>query len=148
MLPSLPRVAPVLLPPSPSTHLAFPLAASPLPTRLLWWPPSASGICSSLARCILPLRGVGVGMGSDRIGTRRRLRGTRSGRRAWMRSLPRPRPLFLEADAALSGRNPSVSRGVTWTPTSFMFGRWRATGGIDSPRGLRLLEEMQQLKDA
>ncbi|KAM3293143.1 hypothetical protein ACQJBY_036610 [Aegilops geniculata] len=62
-------------------------------------------------------------------------------------------PLFLEADAALSRINPSVSSGVTWTPTSFMFGRWRATGGIDSPsgsctRGLRLLQKMQQLEDA
>ncbi|XP_044408459.1 uncharacterized protein [Triticum aestivum] len=70
-----------------------------------------------------------------------------------MRSLPRPMPLFLEADTALSRRNPSVSSGVTWTPTSFMFGRWRATGGIDSPfgsctRGLRLLQKMQQLEDA
>ncbi|XBI17695.1 hypothetical protein VPH35_059679 [Triticum aestivum] len=53
-----------------------------------------------------------------------------------MRSLPRPMPLFLEADAALTGRNPTG-----------------ATGVIDSPsgsctRGLRLLQKMQQLKDA
>ncbi|XBH62838.1 hypothetical protein VPH35_116951 [Triticum aestivum] len=36
-----------------------------------------------------------------------------------MRSLPRPMPLFLEADAALTGRNPTGSSGVTRAPTSF-----------------------------